>query len=262
MKHSTLLYLGFLSLFFASCVEPPRDGGEDNGGDSTQLTVSDPDGNIYTTVQIGNQIWTVENWRSTKYADGTCIPHVPGVSEWKSLSSPAYCYYNNTTDSDSVERFGALYNWYVVDPENPHSIAPEGWRVPTNEDWTALQNHLIKKGFNGDETSSENKSGKALASNGGEWIEDGIWGSAPIGTPGNDQSSNNSSGFSARPGGYRYAKSGRFDWVGYYSVWWSTSVPNASDAYLHYLHYISRDLGSDKTYRGAGYSVRLVRDID
>jgi uncharacterized protein (TIGR02145 family) len=58
-----------------------------------QLT--DADGNKYDTVQIGTQVWTVQNYASTKYADGTSIPNVTDATEWSNLSTGAYCNYNN-----------------------------------------------------------------------------------------------------------------------------------------------------------------------
>ncbi len=72
--------------------------------------LKDGDNNVYTTVQIGNQVWTVENLRTTRYADSTAIPNVTGNSEWEALSTPAYCWYNNDLD----QGYGALYNRWVV----------------------------------------------------------------------------------------------------------------------------------------------------
>ena len=89
----------------------------------------DGDGNTYTTIQIGNQVWTVENLRTTSYANGTGIPHVTCESEWQDLSDPAYCWYDN----DSGQGYGALYNWWMVET-NSQNIAPADWRVPTDQD--------------------------------------------------------------------------------------------------------------------------------
>ena len=227
------------------------------GGDKwivTEDTLTDPDGNTYTTVRIGNQIWTVENLRTTKYACGTRIPHVTNKDEWSKLSTPAYCWYDNTSDTEFREKYGALYNWFVVNPSNQYSIAPKGWRVPTNEDWKTLQNHLIKNGYNWDGTTEGNKIGKALASNGGEWREDDN-----AGCIGNNQDSNNSSGFSALPGGYRYYY-GHFYHVGYYGTWWSATENNASHAWHRNLGHYNEYLGWHSYVKGWGFSVRLLRD--
>ncbi|MDG5816906.1 InlB B-repeat-containing protein [Chitinispirillales bacterium ANBcel5] len=211
----------------------------------------DGDGNSYTTVQIGNQVWTVENLRTTRYTDSTLIPHVTDNSEWSNLSTPAYCWYNN----DDTQGYGALYNWWVVDPANPKNIAPEGWRVPTDEDWTELQNYLIANGYNWDGSTTGNKIGKALASDGGEWITD-----SREGRVGNDQSSNNSSDFSALPGGFRLPRG--IGIVGGNGAWWSATELDASVAYGRRLRYEDEALGRDVYNKGCGFSVRLLRDED
>ena len=105
-------------------------------------TVTDADGNIYHTVRIGSQVWTVENFRTTKFNDGTSIPQVPDSVAWHSLTAPGYCYYGNTNNADTIKRFGALYNWYCADSKK---FAPQGWHVSTDDDWDTLRNYLIKQ---------------------------------------------------------------------------------------------------------------------
>ena len=228
-------------------------------------TVEDIDGNVYNTVRIGRQVWTVENWRSTKYADGTPIPHVIDGHEWRGLSTPAYCFIDNTTNADSIALFGALYNWWVVDPANPKNIAPEGWRVPTDEDWTVLEKFLIAKRNKWYGTNEGNKIGKALSSDGGEW-----WDAFKTGRVGNDQDSNNSSGFSALPGGYRGIYGGFFG-VGGNGYWWSatesggTTGTDRRESPIRFiarnrsLDYFVESLNSYYSNRGSGLSVRLIR---
>ena len=216
-------------------------------------TVTDIDGNVYTTVKIGNQIWTVENLRTTKYNDGTPILHVIDDAEWSKLKTGAYCYYMN---DDSNMKYGALYNWFAVETEK---LAPEGWRVPTYEDWDVLRDYLIANGYNWDKTIEKieyNKLGKALASNGGEWQE-----CDEEGCIGNNQDSNNSSGFSALPGGYRNLNGG-FNSVGNNGYWWSATEYGASNAYNHGLYYDKTHLHGLYDRKRMGLSVRLVRDAD
>ena len=217
----------------------------------TGNNLTDPDGNTYTTVIIGNQEWTVENLRSTKYADGTDIPNVTDNTDWAGLSTPAYCWMNN----NSAQGYGALYNWWVVDPANPKQIAPEGWRVPTDADWTALENYLIANGYNWDGSTTGNKIGKAVASSGGEWES---W--EDVGTVGNDQESNNSTGFSALPGGYR-GNLGHFSTVGFDGFWWSATEHDAFDAWARDLFFFDVPLFRFNYGKRLGFSVRLVRDI-
>jgi uncharacterized protein (TIGR02145 family) len=128
------------------------------------LTFSDIDGNVYTTVMIGTQEWIIENLRTTKYNDGTPIPLDTFDVTWHDELTPKYCYYNNTTNVDSIKKFGALYNFYVVNPENPKKIAPAGWHVPRDTEWTVLEKYLIANGYNYDGTITDNKIAKSMAS--------------------------------------------------------------------------------------------------
>ena len=215
----------------------------------SSATVTDIDGNVYNTVQIGNQIWTVENFRATRFNDGTPIPNVTDDESWSSLNTPAYCYYYN--NRHHAVKFGALYNWYAV---NTGRLAPEGWRVPTDEDWKILQNYLTDNGYNWDGSYSGNKIAKALASQTDWEISTGA------GAIANDLSKNNSSGFSALPGGYRSRRDGSFRIVGAYGGWWSATERNESEAWQRRLHRELEDLGRHDSDKRAGLSVRLVRD--
>ena len=222
------------------------------------LSVTDPldgDGNRYTTKQIGNQLWTVENLRTTRYACGTPIPHVTDNTEWISLETPAFCFHSNTTNQDTIGRFGALYNWYVVDPDNEYRIAPDGWRVPSVQDWITLEEYLIANNYNFDNSTSGNKIAKALASDGGEWRVIDVEGSV-----GKEQNSNNSTGFSGLPASSRHTDGVFYD-MGMSCFWWSSTQ---SDALVHMrsLADYSPSLISQTLGKTHGYSVRLVRNIE
>ena len=97
-------------------------------------SVTDVDGNSYTTVTIGTQQWMVENLKTTHYADGTAIPNLTIDGDWIADVTGAYCWYNN--DIVNATPYGALYNWYAV--TNAHGLAPAGWRIPTESDLDAL----------------------------------------------------------------------------------------------------------------------------
>ncbi|MBI4650218.1 fibrobacter succinogenes major paralogous domain-containing protein [Candidatus Desantisbacteria bacterium] len=99
----------------------------------------DIDGNAYSTVQIGNQIWTTKNLSTTKFNDGTVIPNVIDDEQWSKLITPGYCFYDNTADISAREKYGALYNWYAVDTKK---LAPTGWHVPTDAEWQTLSDFL------------------------------------------------------------------------------------------------------------------------
>jgi uncharacterized protein (TIGR02145 family) len=215
--------------------------------------VSDFEGNMYQTVKIGNQEWTAANLRTTKYNDGTAIPHVAGNTEWSSLSTGACSFYDNTTDTGAQEKYGALYNWYAV---NSGKLAPPGWHVATDTEWTELENYLIANGYNWDGTTNGNKIGKSLAAK-TDWNS-----SSTKGNVGNDLSSNNSSGFSALPGGLRY-DDGNFLMQNSYGVWWSStdSVARvASTEFTRNLFLDDYELTRRPDNKRYGFSVRLVRD--
>ena len=96
-------------------------------------TLTDTDGNVYQTVRIGGQVWMAENLRVTRYNDGSAIPLDTSTTTWASdntAATPMFCYYSNTTNADSIKKYGAIYNWYVVSSSNPKTIAPAGWHVP------------------------------------------------------------------------------------------------------------------------------------
>jgi len=220
---------------------------EDKKGElTTTETVTDIDGNLYTTVKIGHQLWTVEDLRTTRLNDGTPIKYTVDVFDWIGLDSPAYCYYNNNPASGV--KFGALYNWYAVETGK---LAPRGWHVPTNEDWEKLENYLIEHGFNWDGSKKGNKVGKALASN-TLWAEDD-----GEGTVGNRSMKNNRSGFTALPGGCRNDLGTYYD-QGYYEYWWTATETDENNAYRYYLGFNHSNLAFSRYYKQYGFGVRVI----
>jgi uncharacterized protein (TIGR02145 family) len=195
----------------------------------------------------------VENLRTTKYNDGTAIPLVTEDTAWGVLITPGYCYYNKTTNADSIKKFGAFYNWYTVDPVNTKKLAPAGWHIPTYAEWDTLANYLIAKGYNWDGTTTGNKIAKSLAA----MIDWGI--STESGAIGNDLTKNNRSGFSALPGGCRDAGGGFYN-MGDGGGWWSVTEFGLSSAYSRSLHCSSSDLYRSSSIKSCGFSARLVRD--
>lgn len=236
------------------------------------LSVTDIDDNIYHAVKIGTQVWMVENLRTTHFNDGTTIPLVLDSARWSNLNTPGYCWYNN--DSTKFKNiYGALYNWYAV---NTGKLAPKGWHVASDSEWTILKKYLIANGYNYDGSRSNNKIAKSLASTTN-------WPSSEFLTTGGGSiyenlSKNNSSGFSALPGGCRYV-------FGFYNVgeegsWWSstekktfkslvTSVgtlfgintnKNNTLVWIRHLSYYSNNLDRWDAVKRNGFSVRCVKD--
>ena len=218
-------------------------------------TMTDIDGNVYQTVKIGNQWWMAENLKATHYRNGDDIPNEPGTDEWANLTVGARCAYDN--NENNVPIYGYLYNWYAV---NTGKLAPAGWHVPTNAEWDTLQNYLIANGYNWDGTTDSNKIAKSMSAQ-ADWDSYGT-----IGAPGNDIQSNNRSGFSAMPAGFRDHYND-FCGIGIKGFWWSSTV--ALYGYHYHIYYDYVDLLSktrtseivlENCPKGYGFSVRLLRD--
>jgi uncharacterized protein (TIGR02145 family) len=217
-------------------------------------TVTDQDGNTYDYLTYGDQVWTVDNAEMVTYRDGTPIPEVTDPTQWSNLTTGAWSYYNNDPTKPR------LYNWYAVmgihdtDPNTPNKeFAPEGWHVPSDAEWTTLENYLIANGYNYDGTTTENKIAKAMASTTG-WIS-----STEPGVPGNNQSLNNSSGFNAFPEGFRN-NVGSFYYEGNDAFFWSSTEFNTNSAWFRDLYYGVSFLSRSNNFKQYGFSVRFVRD--
>ena len=214
----------------------------------------DQDSNYFEIKYFGSQLWAIENTEVVTYRDGTPIPEVTDATEWGNLTTGAWCYYNNDPSN------GKLYNWYAVagihdnDETTPNKeFAPDGWHIPSDADWTTLENYLIANGYNYDSTTSGNKIAKAMASTTG-WNA-----STTAGAVGNDQSLNNSSGFAALPEGSRNA-SGNFYGILTHSRWWTATETDAVQANRKVLDYSRADIRRSNAVKGYGFSVRFVRD--
>lgn len=224
-------------------------------------TVTDYDGNVYQTVVIGNQEWMAENLKTTHYADGTLIPLVESTSGWDALgyTDKAYCYYNNNANNEK-DTYGALYTWAaamngaassVNNPSGIQGVCPTGWHLPSDAEWTELTEYLTNNGYGYE--GSGNDIGKSMASTSGwEYY-------SAAGTVGNDQASNNSSGFAAFPGGYRHGN-GNFHYLGYDAYYWSATEDNSSDAYGRSLYYDYSNVYRNDNYKYYGFSTRCIKD--
>jgi uncharacterized protein (TIGR02145 family) len=212
-------------------------------------TLTDIEGNTYNWIGIGTQAWMAENLKTTKYYDGTAIPLVTDGTEWDNLTTPGYCWYNND-ETSYKDTYGALYNYHTV---NTDKLCPAGWHVPTDAEWTELENYLIANGYNYDGSTTGYKAGKSLAATSG-------WNSSiSIGDIGNDQQSNNSTGFTALPGGYR-TNVGPFGGEGLKAYFWSSTAGSSSSAWSRGLYYDYEFLFLNYGSKVYGFSVRCVRD--
>jgi uncharacterized protein (TIGR02145 family) len=216
-------------------------------------TISDIDDNIYKTVTIGTQTWMAENLKVTRYNDGASIPNTTDILEWSESTTGAYCSYKNSTNSDTIAIYGLLYNWYAV---NTGKLAPEGWHVPSNDDWIVLVDYLMANGYNYDGTTSGNKLAKAFGSAEG-WV-----GTSVDGTIGNNKYSEkqNKSGFTALPSRYRDS-GGEFGFESYdYVYWWTSTKYFSTLAYGWNVYGYRTSVLNSYFGMGSGFSVRCVKD--
>jgi uncharacterized protein (TIGR02145 family) len=217
---------------------------------ATGAILADADGNIYSTVRLGSQVWMGENLKTTKYKDGTAIPLVTDNTAWSNLTTSGYCWYSN--NSANKDTYGALYNWYTI---NTGELCPTGWHVPTTAEWTKLENYLIASGYNYDGTTTGNKIAKSLAST-------ALWTSSDnTGAVGNADypAKKNLTGFTALPGGIRVID-GPFSYIGLVGYWWSATVYDEPDAWYRDLSFNSSFVSSDGANMKNGFSVRCLRD--
>ena len=200
-------------------------------------TVTDIDGNVYNTVQIGTQCWTQSNLKVSKYRNGDTIPTGLSNSAWQNTTSGACAIYNNDPANDAL--YGKLYNHYAV--SDSRGLCPTGWHVPSDGEWTTLENHL----------GGSSVAGGALKSTAMQPTPGGL-------NPPNSGATN-SSGFTALPGGLRYPN-GDFNGMPYDGFWWSSSVLSGSLAWSLHLGSSYSDINRYYDDRTLGFSVRCCRD--
>ena len=211
--------------------------------------ITDIDGNNYNTVTIGTQCWMQENLKTTRYRNGDPISTGLSDVDWYGTTSGAYVIYEN--DNKNNDTFGKLYNWYAV-TDNRH-LCPTGWHEPNDAEWIILETYLTNNGYGF--SSGGNDIAKSVAATYG-WDESNLNGSV-----GNDQASNNRSGFTALPGGCFHYK-GLFDYLGSIGFWWSSSEGEAGsdNAWSRYLQNDSFNLNRIQYDKNKGLSIRCIKD--
>jgi uncharacterized protein (TIGR02145 family) len=204
-------------------------------------------------VTICNQVWATKNLDVTTYSDGTPIPQVTNSTAWRNLTTGAWCYYNNYPANGPV--YGKLYNWYAAagiydaasaaNPDLRKKLAPAGWHVSTDAEWSTLIDCL-----------DPNAGGSNTNNTAGEKIK-----STTLWTPYSGITNTNSSGFTGLPGGYRGINgNGPFYNIGTECDWWSSSEDSASIAWIRYLSYNNSRAIRTTAIKASGYSVRCVMD--
>ena len=213
-------------------------------------TVTDVDGNIYNTITIGTQVWMKKNLKTTKYSNGDLIgTNTPATLDISLETTPKYQWAYDGNESN-VAIYDRLCTWFAV--SDSHNICPTGWHVPTDPEWTTLTDYLTNNGYSYGGSTSD--IAKSMAATSG-WTT-----YTTAGTVGNDQASNNSSGFSALPGGSRSSYNGAFVDVGDNGLWWSSMETLATYAFFRYMLYVNSVVLGNYCDKTTGLSVRCLRD--
>ena len=204
--------------------------------------VTDVDGNEYKTVKIGDQVWMAENLKTTTYNDNSEIPNVTNDALWTGLSSGAYAWANNNEEINKP-LYGALYNWHAVAEDK---LCPEGWHVPTDEEFQALELYL---GISQADVGTENWRGTDQ----GERIKNDIgWQENGNGT--------NTAGYSALPAGYRTYIDGSTKGLGLITYFWTGTAKDNNISYFRRLDAAEDGIFRSATHKEAGKSVRCIKD--
>lgn len=200
-------------------------------------SISDIENNVYKTVAIGSQLWMKSDLKTTRFSDNLFIPNITESSVWTTITSPAYCWYDNTPSYGST--YGILYNWYAVETDK---LCPLGWHVPTDEEYNTMEQYL------GMPLAEINLWDWRGTDQGSQMKSSTLW------------DGTNTSGFSGLPGGYRRGDIGNFYALGILTYWWTGSESISTEALYRRL-----DTSESKVYRHAtskrgGKFVRCIKN--
>jgi uncharacterized protein (TIGR02145 family) len=213
-------------------------------------TVTDIDGNVYNTVQIGGQCWTQSNLKTSRYRNGDTIPTGLSNSDWWSTQFTnlgAYQINYNISHFDSI--YGKLYNHYAV--TDNRGICPTGWHVPSKSEFDILV-YTLEPGI---DTSFVGWSGSlvggllkstALSPTIGGWLQP-------------NTGANNLSGFLAMPSGFADMNGGFLD-VGSTTSWWTSTDVLTYNAWYRGLSHNRSSIDSNNSNRAHGVPVRCLKN--
>jgi len=230
INYSLFLLTSFVLMITSSCRK-----------DEENPTITDLDGNVYKTIIIGTQVWMAENLKTTQYNDGTPIPSIIGDALWTAQTKPAYSWYNDDVAYKAI--YGAFYNWYAV---NTNNLCPTGWHVPTDAEFNTLEQYLGVPEENINDWGWRGTDEGSMMKNKTGWDDDG--------------NGTNSSGFSARPGGYRQYTSGSTYGAGVLTYFWSSSESSSSEAWYRRLDGSDNRIYKATTSKKGGKYVRCLQN--
>jgi uncharacterized protein (TIGR02145 family) len=232
-------------------------GGEESFTTAAPSTVTDIDGNVYQTIQIGDQLWMAENLRVTRYPNEDVINYVYNESDWFNLEnySEAYCYYDNSTSNRDL--YGNVYTWAAAtngaassnsNPSGVQGVCPDGWHLPSDAEWMELELYL------GMDQATANLTNFRGSNEGGKLKEAGTthWASPNAGAT-------NETGFTALPGGFRNWD-GPFVGEGLNTIWWSSTASSSNSAYNRGLNKDREDIYRVVDNKTSGFYIRCVKD--
>ncbi len=224
MKLQKILFILFFSMTLGSPMM------------SFTQSMSDFDGNVYTTVKINQQTWLGQNLNVSHFRNGDPIPEATSEEAWEKASiekKPAWTYYETSSDYGMI--YGKLYNWFAVN--DARGLAPNGSHIPTEAEWNVL---VVALG-------GENKAGNKLKEKGTEHWR----------VP--NKAATNESGFTALPGGLNYSF-GSFVSQESKGFWWTSTADSNDTAILYSVTYDRSDLSNLFFNKGVGLSVRCIKD--
>lgn len=196
--------------------------------------IKDIDGNSYQSKKIGKQTWMTENLKVSRYRDGYPIHHSSNPATWASTSVGSYCWYNSNIRNKSD--YGALYNWHAVN--SSRQLAPEGWHIPSQEEWKQLAEYLNGTDFAGGQLKEIGNT---------HWIHP-------------NTAASDGHGFKALPGG-GIGPDGAFHQMNSEAFFWTSTYTNVSQnaSYVH-MGYNHAELLFSGCGRSYGFAVRCIKD--
>lgn len=243
---NSLVFIFLLnSIFITSCSKDDDDDLPEPGPETG--AIMDIEGNVYITVKIGDQWWMAENLRTGTYRDGTAIPNLQDDTEWLSAGVGAWVHYEN--DNSLAGIFGNLYNWHAV--ADARGLCPDGWRVPSDADWRAMEMHLGMTG----ETSL--LLGHRGTEEGGMLKEEGVhyWNIPNAGAT-------NVTGFTALPAGSRQVEPFVFfDFLGDDADYWASTSESGNKAFSRGLNFKTAGIFRNISDKRIGFSVRCIEEL-
>ena len=202
-------------------------------------------------VKIGKQEWSTENLNLDHFNNGDEIQQIESAADWLmhlKEKKPAWCYYENDASNEKI--YGKLYNWHAVN--DPRGIAPKGYHIPSDPEWTELIDYLDGVPDNPNDVIGSGTTAGPKMKNDSGWKK--------------SQNGTNDSGFSALPAGKRSGFDGNFANIGETGYWWSSTEDYKTKAFGRVLLPNTRygikegRIYKETEFKESGFSVRCLRD--